>query len=290
MKCTKNCYTGLSALVLALLLGLVSPLLCADEGVVEIYDLDDLDAFANSVATVMSPSVVQAMTTQGVLPEIIEIARTIAEESFSAAGLQLHIREALMSGLTREHIDSILAWRKTALGELISKAEGQHNTLDYAQDMRAYSVSGELYSVSDKRRLMVVELYSSMNAVGQSVEMIVNANYAMAMAMALATAIANGDDAPDEKTMRKVYDGIAESRDQISIGVRGRMLVMGLYVYRSISDEDLANYMEFNATTAGARYNQILFQTVDRWLFKSTKHFGFRFGKALREIGVQQPT
>ena len=276
---------GLSALVLALLLSLVSPLLCADEGVVEIYDLDGLDAFATSVATVMSPSVVQAMTTQGVPPEIIEIARTIAEESFSGADLQSHIREALMAGLTKEHVDSILAWRKTALGELINKAENQHNAPNYAEDVRAYSVSSELYSVSDGRRLMVVELYSSMNAVGQSVEMIVNANYAMA----LATAIANGDDAPDEKTMRKVYDGIAESRDQIAIGVRGRMLVTGLYVYRSISDEDLTSYMEFNSTAAGARYNQILFQTVDRWLFESTKRFGFQFGKALREINAQQP-
>ena len=285
MKNTKNGYAILPALVMVLLMGLPYSHLFAGAGVVEIYDLDDLDGFAESVAKIMPPSVVQAMTTQGVPPDIIATAQAIADESFSAEELQSHIREALMTGLTDDHVDSILAWRKTALGNLIGAAENQHNAPDYTQKLRAYSVSSELYSVSDKRRLMVAALYDSMNAINQSVEMIVNANYAMA----LATAIANGDDVPDEKTMREVYDSIAGSRDQIAIGVRGRMLVTGLFAYRGISDEELASYMEFNMTEAGERYNQIIFRTVDRWLFDSTKRFGFRFGKALREMNAQQP-
>ncbi len=287
MKNTKNNHAILPAWVMVLLLLLSLPCSSsfAGSGVVEIYDLDDLDGFAESVAKIMPPSVVQAMMTQGVPPDIIATARAIADKSFSAEQLQSHIREALMTGLTDEHVDSILEWRKTTLGHLVSVAENQHNAPDYTQKLRAYSVSEELYSVTDKRRLMVIELYDSMNAINQSVEMIINANYAMA----LATAIANGDDAPDEKTMREVYDSIAESRDQIAIGVRGRMLVTGLYVYRGISDEELANYMEFNMTEAGEKYNQIIFHTVDRWLFDSTKRFGFRFGRALREINAQQP-
>ncbi|PCH64820.1 MAG: hypothetical protein COC09_01110 [Gammaproteobacteria bacterium] len=275
----------LALLITALFLGLSVAQVFAGESMVEVYDLDDLDGFAVSVAGVMSPAVVQAMTTQGVPEDIIVTAKAIADDSFSAGELQSRIREALMMGLTDEHVGNILAWRKTALGNLLNEAENQHNSATYYDDLRAYSTSSELYSVSDARRLMVTELYSSMSAIEQSVEMIVNANYAMA----LATAITNGEDTPDEKTMRKVYEGIAESRDQIMIGVRGRMLVTGLYVYRTISDEDLASYMDFNMTEAGARYNQILFSTVDRWLFDSTKRFGFRFGQALRKINAQQP-
>lgn len=271
--------------MIALSFVLVTTPLIAAESVVEIYDLDGLDEFAESVAGIMSPSVVQAMTTQGVPPDIIAMAKDISDESFSAASLQSRIREALMTGLSDDDVKTILSWRKTALGDLINDAENQHSSPTYSQDLNAYSVSNELYSVSDKRRLMVTELYSSMSAIEQSVEMIVNANYAMA----LATAIANGNDTPDEKTMREVYDTIAESRDQIMIGVRGRMLVTGLYVYRTISDDDLASYMDFNMTEAGIRYNQILFTTVDRWLFDSTKSFGFRFGKALRKMNEQKP-
>ncbi|MBL4851417.1 MAG: hypothetical protein JKY90_03945 [Gammaproteobacteria bacterium] len=258
---------------------------CAGPLVVEVYDLDDLDAFAESVAGVMSPSVVQAMTTQGMPPSTIAIAQTIAEDVFSAVALQSRIREALMMGLTDEHAERILAWRKTALGDLINAAESQHNVATYSDDLRAYSVSSELYLVSDTRRLMMTELYSSMNAIEQSVEMIINANYAMA----LATEIANNGEMPGENTLRKVYKNIAQSRDQITIGVRGRMLIAGLYVYRAISDKELANYMKFNMTEEGRCYNQILFSTVDRWLFDSTKQFGFRFGKALREMDAQHP-
>ncbi|MBL1292242.1 MAG: hypothetical protein COB61_000040 [Thiotrichales bacterium] len=275
----------LRALIIALSFGLAATQVIAAESVVEVYDLDGLDKFAESVAGIMSPAVVQAMTTQGVPLDIIAAAKSIADESFSAASLQSRIREALMTGLSDEHVETILRWRKTALGDLINDAENQHGSPGYSEDLNAYSVSSELYSVSDKRRLMVTELYSSMSAIEQSVEMIVNANYAMA----LATAIANGDDTPDEKTMRQVYDTIAGSREQIMIGVRGRMLVAGLYVYRAISDADLASYMAFNMTEAGVHYNQILFSTVDRWLFYSTKNFGFRFGKALRKINEQKP-
>jgi len=258
---------------------------CAGPLVVEVYDLDDLDAFAESVAGVMSPAVVQAMTTQGMPPSTIAVAQTIAEDVFSAVALQSRIREALMMGLTDEYVERILAWRKTALGDLINDAENQHNAATYSDDLRAYSVSSELYSVSDTRRLMMTELYSSMNAIEQSVEMIINANYAMA----LATAIASNGEMPGENTLRKVYEDIAQSRDQITIGVRGRMLIAGLYVYRAISDEELASYMKFNMTEEGRRYNQILFSTVDRWLFDSTKQFGFRFGKTLRKMDAQHP-
>lgn len=261
------------------------PLLASDK-VAEVYDLDDLDAFADSVAKIMAPAVVQAMTTQGVPAAIINTAQSIAEETFSAVELQSRIREELMMGLNETELDTILAWRKTALGDLLNQAENQHRDPDYSDKLRHYSVSNELYSVSDKRRLMVSDLYSAMNAIDQSVEMIINANYAMA----LATAIANGEETPSEQTMREVYDSIAESREQITIGVRGRMLVTGLYVYRAISDEDLAKYMEFNQTEAGAGYNDILFKAVDGWLFEATKRFGYRFGKALRGIDEQKPT
>ena len=273
------------SLVVALYMSLATMQACAGPLVVEVYDLDDLDAFAESVAGVMSPSVVQAMTTQGMPPSTIAIAQTIAEDVFSAVALQSRIREALMMGLTDEHAERILAWRKTALGDLINAAESQHNVATYSDDLRAYSVSSELYLVSDTRRLMMTELYSSMNAIEQSVEMIINANYAMA----LATEIANNGEMPGENTLRKVYKNIAQSRDQITIGVRGRMLIAGLYVYRAISDKELANYMKFNMTEEGRCYNQILFSTVDRWLFDSTKQFGFRFGKALREMDAQHP-
>lgn len=265
---------------------LASVVIAADDQVDELYRLDRLDEFALSVVNIMPSSVVQAMETQGVPPDIIATARTIAEDSFLVSGLQSRLEKELRAGLSEADLSAILAWRKTALGEKIHAAESQHGDAEYAENLRVYSVSKELYSVSDERRLMIIELYGAMNAVDQAAKMIINANYAMA----LATAIATGEDDPDDATMREVYDGIAASRPQIEIGVRGRMLVTGLYAYRQISDEDLADYMAFNRSEAGMRYNQILFTVVDSWLFDSTKRFGYHFGKALREYNEQQPS
>lgn len=258
----------------------------ASDKAVELYDLDDLDDFAVSVAAVMTPAVVQAMTTQGVPPDIVNTARSIADESFSAESLQSLIREVMMAELSEDDLDNILVWRKTALGDQINLAENQHKDPNYSERLRHYSVSDELYSVSDERRLMISDLYGDMQAIEQSVQMIINANYAMA----LATAIAEGEDVPEDDTMREVYDNIAAARDQIEIGVRGRMLVTGLYAYREISDDDLKKYVDFNRTDAGSQYNKVLFKVVDKWLFDSTKRFGYYFGKALRDLSEQKET
>ena len=258
----------------------------ASDKAVELYDLDDLDDFAVSVAAVMTPAVVQAMTTQGVPPDIVDTARSIADESFSAESLQSLIREVMMAELSEDDLDYILVWRKTALGDQINLAENQHKDPNYSERLRHYSVSDELYSVSDERRLMISDLYGDMQAIEQSVQMIINANYAMA----LATAIAEGEDVPEDDTMREVYDNIAAARDQIEIGVRGRMLVTGLYAYREISDGDLKKYVDFNRTDAGSQYNKVLFKVVDKWLFDSTKRFGYYFGKALRDLSEQKET
>ncbi len=271
---------------LCLFLLLFSGSALASDKALELYDLDDLDDFAVSVAAVMTPAVVQAMTTQGVPTDIVDTARSIADESFSAESLQSLIREEMSAGLSEDNLDDILLWRKTDLGDLINDAENQHKDPNYSEKLRHYSVSDELYSVSDERRLMIVNLYSDMQAIEQSVQMIINANYAMA----LATAIAEGEDVPQEETMREVYDNIAAARDRIEIGVRGRMIVTGLFSYREISNEDLERYVDFNRTDAGSQYNKVIFKVVDKWLFDSTKEFGYQFGKALRALSEQQET
>jgi uncharacterized protein DUF2059 len=184
--------------------------------------------------------------------ETIAALADAGKKSFAPDALRGEIVQALAGRLTAAEIRQTLAWLEGPVGARVTRAEENAAASMTPEAMQAFFQSERGKPADPRRETLIAGLIEATRAVE------IGASFIEAISLGMAA----GMDAtqPAEKRI-----GAAGLRERLRAAVPpqklradvGAMLPpMYRYIYRGVSNEDLAAYVEFNRSPLGARYNE----------------------------------
>lgn len=190
---------------------------------------------------------------KGQLPASAEatIERVVAE-SFTPDAVTRLAREEFARGLDRTRLEAKLSWLRSPLGHRIAALEMA--TAEPDQDRRLAQFARQLASTpASERRHQLIERLDWVSGGSD-----VSADIAAALSSSIARAVAASTPGGPPISRRQIDSQTDEIRATTAGRVRQATVVSMLYTYRTLTDEELERYVEFESTEAGRWYNGLL--------------------------------
>lgn len=166
------------------------------------------------------------------------------------------IRDEFRRHVDRGELDAAVGWLRSPLGRKITALEIATSEAGAEQRVAAYA-TGLRGNPPPARR---VELLQRLDWVSGSTE----ASLDILVATARSTAKAMSAALPPDRRLRpgQIEDRAAEVRARASQVIAQESLVGMLYTYRSLEDEEIEQYVRFEASEAGRWYNVAIRKAV----------------------------
>ncbi len=198
-----------------------------------------------------------------------EVERLLAE-SFDVRRMRETLVAGLMLDIPDRDMERILAWlnspvgRKiTALEEHASSGEGMRQALEYIRSI-------ERKSVPDSRRRLVERLDRAMDITATTVDV------TLAMQFALALTMDGVGRNMSEDQVAERFENFRQNRNgQVPVTTRRQVLGTLLYTYQSLSDEELAGYLDFIGSESGQVYSRV----TSKHLLQALNNASFEFAR-----------
>lgn len=202
--------------------------------------------------------------------EVLAAAAEAGRKAFAADALREEIVRTLAGKLPAADMRQVLAWLDGQVGRRITLAEESAAGNMTAESMRAYFESEKQKPPGSKRAALVADLIAATKAVENAASAI--------EAMSLGIAVGMDAAQPVEKrigfsNLRKRLRA-AMPPDKLRANMGAALPGMNRFIYRGISDDDLAAYVEFNGTALGQRYNQAVTDALAQALTRASVRIG----------------
>ena len=229
------------------------PSVAAASGPVTLDELFELTGTRRQVSALTLQLGRELRPAKGQVPAPAEatIERIVARTFQSDAVLKM-MREEFARGLDRSQLAAKLAWLRSPLGHRIAALEMDSADPDRDRHLAAFAAKLKAAPPSERRR----ELIERLDWVSGASD--VSTDVATALSSSIARAIALSRPADRRASRRQLDSQAEEMRTTVAGAVRKAALVSMLYTYRSLSDEELERYVEFESTEAGRWYNALL--------------------------------
>lgn len=202
--------------------------------------------------------------------ELKQKITTSVNQAYNSKAIKQHVRQNLKQKLSVKDIKQLFVWLKSDLGKKITRQEELAST---AQAMAEFSgVAAQLKS-SQARTDLFKKLDNSLNMTQASIDM------AMFTSVAVTTGLISGmpvEQRPPESQMQAI---LAQMRPQIESGIAAQINDLMLYTYRNISDSELEQYITFNLSHSGQKYNKALMGGMNTAMNEAALNFGDLLGK-----------
>lgn len=216
----------------------------------------------------------QIAQARGSLPgPLLAAMRDAAAANFDYRVLQRDLARTLAGTMRPSDMREAIAWLLTGTGRRVTRAEIDASASLSPRALRDYLAKSKRQPQSASRRRLLSELIRSTHAVEMA------ANEAEALALAVAIGMDNAQ--PDQNRL-----GLENLRarlrklmppGQVRANLAAQMPLFFSYTYRGVSDKDLAEYLRFNRSILGKRYNK----AVAAALVSTLTRAGVRMGAAL---------
>ena len=223
-----------------------------------------LEAFPKQVDQEMAQA-------RGRMPdEVLDALAGAARESFSPALLRVDIERTLAASLAAEEMKKAIAWLETGAGLRVTRAEELASDGMTHEAVQAHVESTQRRPPSERRNRLIADLVTSTTAVEGTAKLMES----------IALGIALGMDAmqPAQKRL-----GLAALQARVRSALPPEQLrksiaevMPGLYgfTYRELSDADLADYVAFNRSAHGKRYNDAMMAALTDALTRASVRVG----------------
>ncbi|ARU58772.1 multipass membrane protein [Oleiphilus messinensis] len=205
----------------------------------------------------------------------------IIERTIDVDDLGSQVKQHLNSKLSSEHVDSILAWLMSPLGQKVVKLETTAATMAGFEEMSAQTVTLQKQYKGTPRE----KLFENFDRATRTTEAALET--AMAVQLALVGAFADagqGAGMPDYAMLTEMV----EANRFMTRGLIGQQVFTNyLYTYRTLNDDELKRYIRFAESPAGLRYFSALNEALRSALIAPSKEIGRSIlQEALGDISV----
>ncbi len=202
--------------------------------------------------------------------EAIAAAAEAGRKAFAMTALREEIVRTLAAKLPAADMRQTLAWLDGQVGRRMTLAEESASASMTPENTRAYFESEKHKPPSPKRAALIAELIAATQAVEIGASLI--------EAMSLGIAVGMDAAQPVEKrigfsNLRKRLRA-AMPPDKLRANMGASLPAINRFIYRGISDADLAAYVGFNSSPLGQRYNQAVTEALAQALTRASVRIG----------------
>lgn len=222
--------------------------------VVELYDKSGMANLINQVAALYLSSLAQH---QEKLPsDLFKALQRAGRNAFAGAKMQKKVLQVMKNGLDPELAQEVMGWLLSPLGQKITTLESIQFSPQTLQDMQA--LGNRLQSSPPpQNRLKLIRRLDA--AVGASEK---NAEVALMILVQTATAIEevmSREKRTGVEAMRRELD---LQRPQLAENARRSTEISFLYIYQTLTDEQLHRYVSFSESKTGRAYHKMAFEAL----------------------------
>jgi hypothetical protein len=187
-------------------------------------------------------------------PEQINELSGLAASAFDAKVLKENVQKHLQANLSETEAQAALAWLSSPLGEKITKLEEDGATPAAYVEMQ--KMAGSLTKNAGRVEL-TRKLDKAVKGTETGVAVALNIQTAMIAAL-------TSEAAPEMRpTMENIEKEMIKNKGQIQSAIEQGTLLSFLYIYRRLSDAEIAKYIDFANSASGKKYHSVTFEGLN---------------------------
>ncbi|GMR18312.1 MAG: hypothetical protein BMS9Abin33_0719 [Gammaproteobacteria bacterium] len=248
----------------------------SDQAVQELYVKSGMKDQLAQMAPAMDmgfQQVAQAKA-KGTNQAMISSIRAAMMDAYAPQQLEKYALGHIFKKLKKKDINKVMEWLESGLGKKITKLEKDASTPKARQQLLAYAQSLQQTLPSEQRIGQVVSLMKVTKAAESATEVALGTQKAVMSAMfsAMPQAEANMG--------QMIISQLEAQRPKLMENMQNQVLLTFLFTYRSLSDEELGQYVAFASTKSGQKYHRVMTEALMRALSEA----GTQLGKNMAEI------
>ncbi|MBC3764995.1 hypothetical protein [Neptunicella marina] len=248
---------SLSNYMFVLLFSCLSSAYASDMKDAQAYQLMDKSGLTRAIESL--PQQMQALSQQMALTEknagSQQAFSSLLQQSVNTDQMLQQIATYLKSQLNAEETVALLAWLSSEPTATVIDAELQSSDPQFQQNLMRYIADLQSNPPADARKQAIINFVQSTQMVEQSVKMI----------MSIVDGMFDGVKATranDPQVAATLDQQKAQMEPMLQGAMQQQMVLTSYYIYRDISDEDLAKYAQFYQTDLGKKYLSIMYGAI----------------------------
>lgn len=196
--------------------------------------------------------------------------------AFAPEALKKTIVGELGEKLPINDIEEVLKWLDSPLGMKCTRLEEAAGTPEGQADMQKYAARLQSSPPSAERLKIQRELDTATKNTESAVDVAIQTQLAVALAM-MATLPAE-----QQRSLDDLSREMEKLRPTIESSVRSETFLSDLYTYRSLTDAEIRQYIDFAKSPAGAKYHTVSIAAFKRAFLESSVKWGKLIGEVIK--------
>ena len=243
----------------------------------EVLELSGARQQIDNMPSLIEPQLEQYKAKQK--PEVYELLSKIMKESYKAETIYRVVSNNLLSNFDQNRISNILNWYHSPLAQKITQLEVRAFSPEALQEMRQFATNLESNPPQEARINLIQNLDSVVGATDLNIELISTMGIQMLKVLQMTVP-------EDQRFKEQNWEDKFKSqmKSQLEPTMEQNSIISYLYTYRSLSDEDLGQYVNFFNTDDGQWLVKILNQGYLDAMAKIGREMGSKLGDAISQM------
>lgn len=215
---------------------------------------------------------------------ISSIMKVSIRDAFKPTSLKEAMLTAIKAKLATQDIKEVLVWLDSPLGKKCTQLEEGASTPEAMVKMQKYAAQLQNSPPTTERLNIIRKLDSAVKGTEGGVELAINSQIAVAMATISTLP-------PEQRrSLESISREFEKNRPQLEAMVRSQVLLSFLYTYRSLTDDEIQQYLDFAASPAGARFISVTEEALKKAFLAGSVRWGKSIGEAIKQVKNQSET
>ena len=210
------------------------------------------------------------------IPQDIYVnSKALIAESFAASNLNDNmVLRQMQAQMSQDEMQSILNWLNSPLGKRCTQLFKASSAPKAPSELQKIMTNSQKAPPSSKRLKLIQELASATKTLETTLEIAVTTE------LVVTTVITATLPVLQQRLFSEIFDEVDNNRLLLEPKVHLQITPLLLYMYHSLSDAELEQYITFAKSSAGAQYYRCMLDGIKLALMDSS----IRFGASVAEL------
>jgi hypothetical protein len=205
----------------------------------------------------------------------------LAREAFAPESLKAAMLPELKAQLTVQDMKQVLKWLDSPLGRKCTDLEVAAATPEAEAEMEQYGAQIRKSPPAAPRLAVLKKLDGALAATDSAAEVAIGSQVAVALAINATLP------REQQRPLAEIRREMQKTRHLVEAEARAQTLIALLYTYRSLSEAQLRQYLEFLKSPAGSKFMSVSTAAFNEAFFHNSIKWGQAIGEAMKQAEKQ---
>ncbi len=191
------------------------------------------------------------------------------------------IIEVLAARLTAADVETVLVWLDSPLGRKCTALESAAAAPEALAAMQGFAEELQQSPPAPERVALLGELAEAVKAAENAVEVVMNTQLAVAAGMSAMLP------REQQKPLEVIRNQLEQYRPQITAAMQNQTVLAFLYTYRSLSEDEIRQYLQFAKSEEGERYHAAASDGIEQVLTAGALKLGVMISEIIQATEQQ---